>query len=64
MRKEDEKLLQRIKQEHDKHGLELEESADESDFHKVMQRLFEEPPLPKRKRVRRLKRGARKAPKR
>jgi hypothetical protein len=64
MRKEDEKLLQRVTQEQDKHGLVLDENVDEGDFHKVIQRLIEEPPVPKQKRVRRLKRGASKAPKR
>jgi hypothetical protein len=53
MRKEDEKVLQRIKQEQDKHGLVLEENVDEDTFHKVMQRLIEEPPAPKKKRGKR-----------
>jgi hypothetical protein len=58
MHKEDEELLARVKQEQDKRGLVLEGNADERDFHKVMQRLIEESPAPKRKKKR--KRGIKK----
>jgi hypothetical protein len=53
MRTEDEKLLARVKTEQDKRGLVLEENVDEGGFHKVMQRLIEEPPAPKKKRGKR-----------
>jgi hypothetical protein len=53
MRKEDEKLLQRIEQEQEKHGLVLEDNADENSFHKVMKRLIDESPAPQQKRTKR-----------
>jgi len=53
MRKQDEKLLTRVKDEQDERGLVLEEDVDEGGFHKVIQRLIEEPPAPKRKRRKR-----------
>jgi hypothetical protein len=48
MNKEDEKLFERIKEEEVKHGLVLEENGDENTFHKVMKRLIDESPAPKR----------------
>jgi hypothetical protein len=62
--KEDKEFLSRVKKEQDERGLVLEENVDESGFHKVVQRLIEEPPAPKRKRGKRLKLRAPKAPKR
>jgi hypothetical protein len=53
MNKEDEELQARVKLEQDKHGLVLKEHVDGGDFHKVMQRLIEEPPVPKRERIKR-----------
>jgi len=54
MHKEDEELLARVKHEQEKRGLVLKENTDEGGFHKVMQRLIEEPPAPKRKRGKRV----------
>jgi hypothetical protein len=51
--KEDKEFLARVKQEQDERGLVFEENVDESDFHKVMQRLIEEPPVPKKQRGKR-----------
>jgi hypothetical protein len=53
MHKEDEELLARLKREQEKRGLVLEENIDEGGFRKVIQRLIEEPPAPKRKRGKR-----------
>jgi hypothetical protein len=53
MHKEDEELLARVKQEQENRGLVLEKNVDERAFHKVVQRLIEEPPAPKRKRGKR-----------
>jgi hypothetical protein len=55
MHKEDEELLARVKQEQEKRGLVLAENVDERGFHKVIQRLIEEPPAPKARKRR--KRG-------
>lgn len=53
MNQEDEEFLARIQKEQDEHGLELKESVDRGGFDKIMKRLIEEPPAPKRKRGKR-----------
>jgi hypothetical protein len=41
-------MLARLKCEREIHGLVLDENEDEDDFHKVIKRLIDEPPAPKR----------------
>ncbi len=48
MTKEDEEFLARAKTEQEERGLFLEENVDEGVFRKVVKRLIEEPPAPKR----------------